>query len=578
MKKKKSVIVLGAGLAGLRAASVLNERGYYVIVIERSPMAGGCTSSWIDNRDSEKRSLRKGQMQMVFPFYENLFYFIWKEHITHNNIPNCGKPPSWTKQQFSCFTEQLDGFYFADENGKRMHLTDAPQSAMGRLLKKFPAPLSALQILIDFDGFPSFRDKLSAIKFHALALLFGDKVTPPINDDFNFYGLCRSFGMTHDAIKAFRRITYSITNLSDADQVGPKFMHLFYLAYLRDKNILGCRMLSDDCNPALIDPIVASLTERGVKFRFNCNVRDILVENGNCIGIRIDDHNQNNRVICANCGLQFPINSEVVFCSICGYRDFKYKITYFPQNKIISADYIISALQPHQLASLYKDKENHPLRMFPKFRALGQFKGAALTVSRIFLNQKVANKYNLTGLDRDYYSFNGAMDIGTIMRRYNHTSVFDTLSDDGEALAYYPVEVLKARILNDLRKTFPETRGAEVRQHLLAHIAPEVLYHRIFPRLDSRFLLHSQRTPLDNFFLAGDWTDEYQIGMEAAIKSGVRAANCVLEADGRVDETEPIFKPSVAPLTAWFQNNPVSRFIKNQYEKRYRKESPPRRG
>src|SRR3989338_4562316 len=204
----KRVAILGAGLSGLRAAGVLVDRGYDVTVLERAPMAGGCTSSWTDHRDPEGRSLRKGQMQMNFPFYENLNYFAWSECGTRDWGDGENKRDWWSRGNVA-FSPELDGFYFFDGAGQRSHLSATPQSLTGRLLSKLPAPASLAQILWDFDGLPRFRDKLSAVRFHLLAMLFGQRESPPLNDDWNFYGLMRHLGLTHEAVRAYRRITYS---------------------------------------------------------------------------------------------------------------------------------------------------------------------------------------------------------------------------------------------------------------------------------------------------------------------------------------------------------------------------------
>ncbi len=574
----KSVIIIGGGLAGLRAASELINRDYQVTVLERAPMAGGCTSSWIDERGHEPTRNRKASQQMNFSFYQNLNYWVWRELQAAAGDQLYSNPPrAWSDIDTSSFSAILPGFYFHDEFGKRTHLTDHPQSLLGKLLKKLPAPLSALQILWDFDGLPTMRDKLSTLPFHTLALLFGNKVVPPINDDYNYFAFLRKMWMTYNAIKAQRQITYSITNLSDADQAGPKFFHIFYLAYLRDKDALTCRMMNDDCNPAVIDPIVSKLMRRGVRFRFNSHLRDLLIEHDRCVGVKIADLSDCRPIICANCGLQFPANPNHSFCSLCGHTTGLSRPSAEERAEVLTADYVISAMQPHQLAEIYRHTDNHPLRQYPDFRTLGQFKGAELTVSRIYFKDKLTREYNLTGLDRDHFSFNGAMDISNIMPRFADRSVFDTLSDDGEVLAFYPEDVLKAKLLADLEKVFPVTKGAAVEKHVLARIHPSVLYHRIFPRLRSRFKMEQPGTSVENLFLAGDWMDEFEIGMEAAVKSGIRATNALLTADGRSIERELVLKPSVAPMVKWLQTNWVSRIIKSRYEKRYLKEKAPHR-
>lgn len=576
---RKHVVVLGAGLAGLRTASVLIDRNYDVTVLERAPMAGGCTSSWTDHRDPGKGTLRRGQMQMNFNFYENLNYFASRElDMPDLWLPEPAGDGGWWARGSSAYSDRLDGFHFFDHNGRHSHLSATPKSLVGKVAKSLPAPLAALQILWDFDGLPSMRDKLSAAKFHALALLFGRQAVPPVNDDWNFYGLMKEMGLSHEAILAYRRITYSITNLCDADQVGPKFMHLFYLAYLRDRDTLGCRMMNDDCNDALIDPIVASLTRRGVKFRLNCAAKDFLLENDRCHGVIVEDHSLGEKAVCANCGLKQPVNRSNAMCNACGTYGFRFSTRANPSRERIDADHVVSSMQPHQLAKLYRGPDDHPLRKHPMFRALGQMKGAQLTVSRIYMDEKVTEGYNLTGLDRDHFSFNGIMDLSHVFGKFAGASVFDTLSDDGEVLEYYPIDDLKDRILGDAEKVFPGMRTASVRKHLIARIGADVLYHRPVTRLNTRFLPKGPVTPVENLFLAGDWVDEYELGKEAAVRSGVSAANAVLETDGRDSQKEPVLYPQAEPLVRFIQNNPVSGWIQRMYWKRYHAEKPPRRG
>ncbi len=449
---------------------------------------------------------------------------------------------------------------------------------MGRQFKKLPAPYSTLQMLWDFDGMPSMGDKLSTAKFFALALVLSREAAPPINDDWNFYGLCKSLGMSDEAVKAMQRICYSITNLSPADQVGPKFLHLFFQA-LMTRDPLGLRMMNDDCNPALVDKAVALLRRLGTDIRVNCAVRDILVADGRCRGVLVEDYGAGCPTVCGNCGLSFPAAGSEMMCPACGKTQYVNRMgPPIGRREMIEADYVVSALQPHQLAKIYADRDDHPLRYYDFFTALGEMQGAVLTVSRVFMDAKVTEGYNLTGLDRDYFSLNGAMDISHVMPKYRDASVLDTLSDDGRQLALMPAEVLKARLLADLGKIFPTMAGAKVRKHLLAKIGPDVLYHRGVPRLNSRFLPKTgSKTPIANLFLAGDWVDEFELGKEAAVRSGVIAANAVLEADGRAD-LEPVLHSIVEPTVERVRNSFPARWIQRRYEKRYLKQLPPRRG
>lgn len=561
---KKKVVILGAGMAGLTAALYLAERNFEVTVIERAPFAGGLCSSWPDERDPDKAEYQY-PMKMVFPFYAN-FHYLMKKIFVERKLP-------------VPLSEPFPGFYFRDEYGRETEMTSKPKSLIGKLLKKLPAPLCAAQILWDFEDM-GILDKLSTIPFHLAAIIFGEKVAPPISDDYNFYGLLKRFWMTDKAIKSFRKITYSITNLSDADQVGAKFFHLFYLSYLRAKNAMGCQMVTDNYSPALIEPFVKLLKERGVKILLNRHIDDIVVEDGRVKSVIVQSHERGVWLVCPNCGLKFLRSGSDAFCPKCGKSwEISNLFRLWPAREVIEADYFISALQPHQFAKILKNEKSglppsHPLLEHPYFRALGQFKGAHLSFSRMYYDEKLTEGYNLTGLDRDYFSFNGAMDISDIMPRYKNASVFDTLHDDGEVLEMYSENKLKKETLMDLWTVFPKTTARRPKTHLLARIYPDVLYHRPRPRLHSRFLPETQETPIKNLFMAGDWTDEYQLGLEAAVKSGVKAANIILRKENR--EPAPLLKPYAAWGVRLIQKiaAPLVKYLWRKYEKN----KPPRRG
>ncbi|MBD0302841.1 MAG: FAD-dependent oxidoreductase, partial [Tolypothrix sp. T3-bin4] len=46
LNQQKSVVVVGAGLAGLACAYELSQRGFAVTLLERSPQLGGKVASW----------------------------------------------------------------------------------------------------------------------------------------------------------------------------------------------------------------------------------------------------------------------------------------------------------------------------------------------------------------------------------------------------------------------------------------------------------------------------------------------------------------------------------------------------
>lgn len=528
---KERIVILGGGLAGLTSALALSSnKEFEITVIERASAAGGCTASWRDHRDADKSEIQY-PMHMIFPrLYVNFLSVL--------------KFMGLTKK----LTTKFDRFFFFNEHNRKSSL------ALSEFAKKLPAPLHGLNILWNFDGCGPL-DKLSTIRFFLFCIKHGGNDLPNASDQYNFYGFCKKLGMTEEAVKAMARITYSITNLPPSEQVGPKFAKLFYEVILANSDSLGYQMINDNYTPGLIAPWVIFLRNAGVKFLFNHELTEIECENDKVTRISMINHNPGPWFICTNCGNRFPNATQKISCPKCGFI-----MGYLPPDysepeyfKDLEADHIISCLQPHQLAKIIFANEEHPFKKFQYFRNLGKYKGASLSVSRIWLDRKCTGEDNLTGLDRHYFSFNGIMDISNIMpERYREKSVFDTLSDDGDTLKLWHAQDLKERLILDMKRVFPQTRNAKVTKHLLAHIWPSVLYHKATPELSSLYRPLSQQSPIENFVLAGDWISALEIGMEGAIRSGLEAANIILRKTGYGLTAWPILQPERGKLMHLF--------------------------
>jgi carotenoid phi-ring synthase / carotenoid chi-ring synthase len=71
LNQDKSVVVVGAGLAGLACAYELSQRGFVVTLLEKSPQLGGKIASWEINADGESFRMEHG-FHGFFPQYYNL--------------------------------------------------------------------------------------------------------------------------------------------------------------------------------------------------------------------------------------------------------------------------------------------------------------------------------------------------------------------------------------------------------------------------------------------------------------------------------------------------------------------------
>ncbi|MEB3339952.1 FAD-dependent oxidoreductase [Okeania sp.] len=83
LNKSKSVVVIGAGLAGLACAYELSQRGFTVTLLEKSPQLGGKIASWSVDVEGEKFMMEHG-FHGFFPQYYNLNSLVEELNITNN--------------------------------------------------------------------------------------------------------------------------------------------------------------------------------------------------------------------------------------------------------------------------------------------------------------------------------------------------------------------------------------------------------------------------------------------------------------------------------------------------------------
>ncbi len=83
LSNSKSVVVIGAGLAGLASAYELSRRGFQVTLLETSPNLGGKIASWTINVGSDSFQMEHG-FHGFFPQYYNLREVVNELNIKEN--------------------------------------------------------------------------------------------------------------------------------------------------------------------------------------------------------------------------------------------------------------------------------------------------------------------------------------------------------------------------------------------------------------------------------------------------------------------------------------------------------------
>ena len=85
LNQQKSVVVVGAGLAGLACAYELSQRGFRVTLLERSPQLGGKIASWPIQVNDETFMMEHG-FHGFFPQYYNLNHLVEELNIRDNFV------------------------------------------------------------------------------------------------------------------------------------------------------------------------------------------------------------------------------------------------------------------------------------------------------------------------------------------------------------------------------------------------------------------------------------------------------------------------------------------------------------
>lgn len=194
----------------------------------------------------------------------------------------------------------------------------------------------------------------------------------------------------------------------------------------------------------------------------------------------------------------------------------------------VTADVYVSTLHPIQLRELLPEDQ---LSCAP-FNVLLEFEPVPYMSVNIWFDKKVTTKKfwaMVSGdpegpayLNTDFYDlsniYTDRTDAGSyIASNIIYSGSHHILNDD---------EVIR-RTLEEIAEVFPHNTAKPVHAHV--HRTPYVIYAPL-PGSIARKLSH--KTPISNFFLAGDWTARVPQCMEAAVRSGYKCAEEILQVYG----------------------------------------------
>jgi zeta-carotene desaturase len=198
----------------------------------------------------------------------------------------------------------------------------------------------------------------------------------------------------------------------------------------------------------------------------------------------------------------------------------------------IEADAYISALPVH---SVKKIVPNEWLQ-HEYFRNLHQFVGSPVANCQLWFDRKITDTDNLMFSQGTTFatfadvSITCPEDFQAGMGTANGGSVMSLVLAPAHQLMSLPNDVITELVMKEIHDRFPKSRGARLIKSTIVKI-PESVYKAV-PDVDQ--YRPDQVSPVRNFFLAGDYTDQhYLASMEGAALSGKQVAEKLHQRLGR---------------------------------------------
>ena len=447
-------MVIGAGLAGLAAASALVERGFSVQVLERKSIPGGRASSY-DAQDTGETV--DNCQHILMRCCTNLWQFYGRAGVQDR-------------------IRWIDRLTFLEPNGRR--------SVLGG--SRLPAPFHLMPSFFQLR-FLGPADKWAV----ANALMSMLRSTGPKPDRPMMEWLCAT-RQTPRAIERFwRPILVSALN-EEPERCSARYaFKIFREGFLSHPHAFEMGVPQVPLRD-LYSPCVQHLRDTGAEVRFRSVVRRIRTENDRVTGVELD-------------------------------------------GETLPADYVVSAVSFDVMANLLPGADADPF-----FRRFPQIESSPISGVHLWWDREVTDLGHAALLDRQVqWMFNKTQDFA---RGQGGTYMGLVVSASRDWIRRSRGEILEIAE-REIREAFPGTRGAAVVKSAIIKEARAT--YSVTPGIDE--LRPTPETPVSNLFLAGDWVQNgWPSTMEAAVRSGYIAAECILSAEQR---PERVLVPDL-PVTA----------------------------
>ncbi|KPQ38893.1 MAG: 9,9'-di-cis-zeta-carotene desaturase [Phormidium sp.] len=473
------VAIAGAGLAGLTTAVNLADAGHDVEIFESRPFVGGKVGSWVD---ADGNHIEMG-LHVFFGCYYNLFALMEKvgaldalrlKQHTHTFINDGGR------------VGELDFRFItgAPFNGLKAFFTTSQLSLQDKLQNSLALGTSPIvRGLVDFEGaMTTIRDL----------------------DRISFADWFRSHGGNNGSLKRmWNPIAYAL-GFIDTENISARCMLTIFQLFAARSEASVLRMLEGSPHTYLHQPILDYLQERGTKIHTRRRVRQI----------KFSDHDGNTEV------------DAIV-------------VAQGETEEIIEADAYVFACDVPGIKKILPPE----WRKWPEFDNIYQLDTVPVATVQLRFDgwvtelqdaQKRQQLQEAAGLDNLLYTpdadFSCFADLALTSPgdyyKPGEGSLMQLVLTPGDPFIKQSNEQIAHHVLEQVRSLFPSARDLNMTWYSVVKLAQSL--YREAPGMD--VYRPAQRTPIDNFFLAGSYTQQdYIDSMEGATLSGNQAAQAILE-------------------------------------------------
>jgi phytoene desaturase len=338
-----------------------------------------------------------------------------------------------------------------------------------------PTPLNGLAGVAKFKPL-TLGDKLR-MGLGLMRPIFGDQRYVDEQDDQSYAAWHLRHGMGQRSLDEVMHTMALALNFQRADKVSAKLALTAMLHFAHEKNAPKMALVKGSPDTNIWRPLIAQIEALGGRVELGRKVTQILYdEAANRVG---------------------------------GFE--------LEGGEVVSGDVYVSAMPVHSLRKVIPPG----LRRFPYFDDLKHLKGSPVITMQLFFDRQIAGVDNLlfsAGTHLSVYA-----DMAMVAPEYHNggKSIMQFVVAPAAELINLPDDELVAFVMEEFRRLHPVAREAQLLKHTIVRI-PNSVYQAL-PGVDK--YRPDQASPVLNFFLAGDYTQQHFL---ASIEGAtISARRCV---------------------------------------------------